>query len=74
MTDLKFKYSDRISIFIVIIVTAIKFVLFTLLYKFGSSFVDFDRTQYLLVIALIVVFFTILITRPLLRKLIFISE
>jgi hypothetical protein len=73
MDELKLKYSVPISVVIAIVVAALNFTFFVLIYKTVASFFLLGELTTLGISAIFTVLFTIFVAKPLLKKLIIIS-
>jgi hypothetical protein len=74
MDELKLKYSVPISAVIAIVVAALNFTFFILIYKTIALNFLLGELPTLGVSTLLTVFFTIFVAKPLLKKLILVSE
>ena len=74
MDELKFKYSVLISATLAIVVAALNFTFFILIYKTAASYFLLGELVTLGVSTLFTLFSTIFVAKPLLKKLIFIVE
>ena len=74
MDELKLKYSVPISVSIAIVVAALNFIFFILIYKTVTSYFMLGDLSALGVSALVFVFTTIFITKPVLKNLILVNE
>jgi len=68
------KYSDNVSVTIVVIITIVNFSLFAAIYKFGQAFINFSELINLVLFTVVFICFTLFVTRPLIKKLILRSE
>jgi hypothetical protein len=74
MDELKFKYSDKVSIAIAVFFAALNFLFFIFTYKSIIAYFMLGELPALTISTLFFIAITIFITKPLLKKIIYVTE